>query len=121
MRESPVFIKCYEMMVWLLGRTAKFPKNQRFLLARRMEDCALDLYEDLATAARTNGAKATAALEAADCTLGKLKVHNRLSKDLGLLAFNQYEYLAKALDEVGRLLGAWRKRQSRGSPAAEAE
>ena len=34
MKESPIFIKSYEMLVWLLGRTGKFPRNQRFLHER---------------------------------------------------------------------------------------
>ena len=44
MKESPIFIKSYEMMVWLMGRTGKFPKNQRFLMAKRMEETALDFF-----------------------------------------------------------------------------
>ncbi|MBW2699673.1 MAG: four helix bundle protein [Deltaproteobacteria bacterium] len=41
--------------------------------------------------------------------MANLKMYNRLCKDLKLLAFNQYEYLAVALDEIGRLLGGWQK------------
>ena len=52
LKQSPIFIKSYEMMVWLLGHTAKFPKNQRFLLAQRMENGALDLFESLNEAAK---------------------------------------------------------------------
>ena len=89
MQQSPIFIKAYEMMVWLLGRTAKFPKNQRFLMAKRMEDAALDLYEGLTEAARRPGPTALPALDAADGHLANLKMYNRLSKDLHLLAFNQ--------------------------------
>ncbi len=41
MKESSIFIKSYEMMVWLMGRTGKFPKEQRFLMAKRMENILL--------------------------------------------------------------------------------
>ncbi len=106
-QQSPIFIKTYEMMVWLLGRTGKFPKSQRFLMAKRMENAVLDLYERLTEAARRPGAKALPSLDAADDHLANLKVYNRLCKDLRLLAFNQYEHLAGMLDETGRLLGGW--------------
>ena len=117
MQQSPIFIKAYEMMVWLMGRTGKFPKNQRFLMAKRMENAALDLYEGLTEAARRPGPAALPALDVADGHLANLKVYNRLCKDLRLLAFNQYEHLAGMLDETGRLLGGWQRacRQRPGS------
>jgi hypothetical protein len=29
MKESPIFLKSYETLVWLFEHTAKFPRNQR--------------------------------------------------------------------------------------------
>ena len=121
MKESPIFVKTYEMMVWLLDHTAKFPRNQRFLLAKRMEDAALDLYERLNEAALARGGRVARALQEADRLLANLRLYNRLAKDLGPLAFNQYEHLAGMLDEVGRLLGGWRRRAETGSRTAEAD
>jgi len=34
--ESPAFVKAYDLLKWLLPATAKFPKQQRFVLARRV-------------------------------------------------------------------------------------
>ena len=115
MKESPIFIKTYEMIVWLMGRTGKFPKNQRFLMAKRLEETVLDLYAKLNDAARRKGISKTASLEEADILLANLKVYNRLSKDLELLAFNQYEHLAGMLDEIGKLLGGWQRSLSKRS------
>ena len=117
MKESPIFIKTYEMLVWLLQHTQKFSKAQRFVMARRMEDAALDLHDQLLMASK--GGFTFEALAAADFHLARLKVYNGLSKDLNLLAFNQYEYLAKNLDEIGRLLGGWQRRLKRSSPSDE--
>jgi four helix bundle protein len=119
MSESPIFIKSYELMLWLLQRTSKFPKHQRFLMARRIEDAALDLHAALNRAARARQrGRGAAALQEADVQLSNLRVYVRLAKDLELLAFNQYEYAIKGLDEVGRLLGGWMKKL--GSPAEAA-
>lgn len=114
-KESPIFIKAYETMVWIMQHTAKFPKNQRFLMAKRMEEASLDFYERLNLAARRKDGGAVKSLSEADEVLANLKMYNRLCKDLKLLAFNQYEYLAAALDEIGRLLGGWKKSISRRS------
>ncbi len=107
MKESPIFLKSYETLVWLLEHTAKFPKNQRFLMAKRMEDAALEFHERINQAAHRAGAPAAESLAEADEVLANLKMYNRLAKDLKLLAFHQYEYLAVALDEIGKLLGGW--------------
>ena len=118
MKESPIFIKSYEMMVWLMGRTGKFPKNQRFLMAKRMEETALDFFRLLNEAARSRGEGKQHALARADLLMADLKFYNRLCKDLKLLAFNQYEHLAGLLDELGKLLGGWKKGLEKGSGSA---
>ncbi len=31
---SPIFVKTFEMLAWLLEHTKKFPKHQRFVMAQ---------------------------------------------------------------------------------------
>jgi hypothetical protein len=108
--ESPIFVKSYELLIWLLQHTRKFPKDQRFVLAARLEQAGLDLHDALLAAARTsNPRSALARLAEADLHLERLRVYNRLSQDLKLHAFSQYEHLARLLDELGKLLGGWIK------------
>ena len=116
MKESPIFIKTYETMVWVLQHTRKFPKEQRFLMAKRFEDGFLDFYERINQAVKIKRQERQA-LSEADRLLANLKLYNRLSRDMKLLAFNQYEYLAAALDEIGRLLGGWMKSAQKNSPS----
>lgn len=52
--ESPIFVKSYELTRWLLAHTQKFPKSQRFVLAQRLEQAALDLIDALTAAGRTH-------------------------------------------------------------------
>ncbi len=33
MKESPIFTRTFDMLMWLLPATTKFPKEQRFILA----------------------------------------------------------------------------------------
>ncbi len=37
MKQSPIFIKVYDLSKWLLEHTHKFPKSQRFVMAKRVE------------------------------------------------------------------------------------
>ena len=37
-KESPIFVKTYDFVKWLLEHTIKFPKSQRFVMAKRVEE-----------------------------------------------------------------------------------
>ena len=39
-KRSPIFLKTFEVSVWLLRNTRKFPKHQRFVVAKRVEEAA---------------------------------------------------------------------------------
>jgi len=108
MKESPIFVKGFETLRWILEHTKKFPKHQRFVMARRIEDAALDFHDCLIGAVKARDRRES--MRKADLHLERLKTYNRLCRDLKLLSFGQYEHLAGRLDELGRLLGGWQKR-----------
>jgi hypothetical protein len=55
-RESPIFIKSFETLEWILAHTRKFPRHQRFVMAKRIEEAALSFHDQLVLA--TKGATA---------------------------------------------------------------
>jgi hypothetical protein len=57
-KQSPIFVKTYDFLVWLLGRTARFPKNERFRMARRLEETAFAFYDLLLQAGRLPASQA---------------------------------------------------------------
>jgi hypothetical protein len=105
---SPIFGKTYDFILWLLDHTEKFPKSERFRLARRLEDTAFEFYELLIEAARTTRRR-QALLLRADLVLDRLRLYVRLSHARGLFNISQYQYAASALIEIGKLLGGWLK------------
>ena len=111
-KQSPIFVKTYDLLLWLLERSARFPKNERFRMARRLEDSAFAFYDLLLQAGRPGEGRARdkrRLLLQADLELDRLRLHVRLCQDLTLLNFKQYEYCAERLVEIGRLLGGWLK------------
>ncbi len=109
MQESPIFAKTYDLLLWLLPATTKFPREQRFVLAKAAQETALRFQERLIEAGVGQGRNRSRALAQADVELTKLRFYLRLSKDLKLLKLNQYRHAAEMVAEVGRLLGGWRK------------
>jgi len=107
--QSPLFIKTYDMLLWLIPLTLKFPKSQRFLLAERLSGMALDFY-DLILEAVQEPVRQAERLDEADRLLTKIRLYVRLSHDLGCLSPGQLEHAARRLDELGRLIGGWKRK-----------
>lgn len=107
MKESPIFSRTYDLLLWLIPATVKFPRQQRFVLAEALQRTALGFQERLIEAAL--GGQPAASLGEADVELAKLRLYLRLSHDLELFAEGSYAHVARMVDEIGRLLGAWKK------------
>lgn len=108
--QSPIFVKSYDFLLWLVPLTLKFPKSQRFLLAERLGKLALDFYEAILEAVLETS-ETEAKLEQADRLLNKIRLYIRLSRDLQCISIGQYEHAALRIDELGRLIGGWKKKK----------
>lgn len=103
--QSPIFSKTSDFILWLLNHTERFPKSERFRLARRLEDSAFTFYELLIQATRRQQ-KRRLLLEA-DLELEKLRLYIRMAQARKLTSLSQYRYAAGSLTEIGKLLGGW--------------
>lgn len=108
MKESPVFTRTHDLLLWLLRAVRKFPREQRFVLARRLLDQSFCL-QDALIAAALDTAHSAGHLIQADIALTGLRKTLLLCFQMELLASGQYRHVSKLTAEVGRLLGAWRK------------
>lgn len=109
MDDSPLFVKTHDLLKYLIPATEKFPKSQRFTLAQRIRDTALDFYEYLLEARKVGLLARRDVLLRADVTLEKLRIHLRLSMEMEYLKFPQYEHASGQVVEIGRMLGSWRE------------
>ncbi len=107
--QSPIFVKTYDFLLWLIPLTLKYPKSQRFLLAEKTSKLALEFYDLILEGAfrQTNMVDFFAD---ADLLLNKIRLYLRLSFDLKCISMNQYEFASRSLDEIGRLLGGWKNK-----------
>ena len=109
MQQSPIFAKTYDLLLWLVPRTLKFPREQRFVLAKAVQETALRFHERLIEAGMCGGRDQQRALARADVDLTKLRFYLRLCQDLDLISLNAYRHVSEMVAEVGRLLGGWQK------------
>jgi four helix bundle protein len=110
MRESPIFTKTFDLLMWLLPATLKFPKQQRFVLSQRVQNAAFNFYEAITAAALNE--QANRYLQQADMELQRLRLYLRLCHRMEFLNMGQYEYVSIMVEEIGKILGGWRKKES---------
>jgi len=110
--QSPLFAKTYTFLLWLIPITLKFPKSQRFLLAERLSRLALDFYEVI-TDEVIEADQQAIRLDEADRLLTKMRLYVRLSHDLGCMSPGQYEHAARSMEELGRMIGGWKRKHAK--------
>ena len=108
MAQSPIFSRTYDLLLWLMPRTTKFPREQRFVLAKAVQEAALRFQETLIEAGMTKGRDQQRVLARADVDLTKLRFYLRLCNDLNLIQIGQYRHVSEMVAEIGRLLGGWK-------------
>lgn len=110
----------YDLVVWYTQRTERFPKSLRITLGDRIDNKLLDMLE---LSVRARYAKdPRRSLGSLNMELDLLRYLTRLAHDRGALQTKQYEYVAKALDDIGRQVGGWlrseRKREDTQEPVS---
>src|SRR5271165_6091493 len=107
---TPVALdKAYTLALWLVAKTSAMPRVHRFTLGDRIYSQSLDLVGALTQA--TFSRDKSHALDTASDRVNSLRVLLRLAKDLRLLSFDPYTHATGLLDEIGRMIGGWRKSQ----------
>ena len=109
MESSPLFSRTHDFLAWLLPRTQSFPRSQRFVVTKRLQDAALDFQELIVDAEGARGAQRLERLRQADAALGKIRLYLRLCREWDWLTSGQYQHAAQMVTEMGRLLGGWIK------------
>ncbi len=107
LEDLKLFHKTYEFLKWLHVLLNKFPKAEKYMLAQRIDNTALNVLEGIIQS--NNEFDKTKSLEKTIVELDKLRIFYRMAKDLKFMSIDQYEYGSKAIDEIGKMLGGWYK------------
>jgi four helix bundle protein len=109
-----IFSRTYDLLTWLIPQTESFPKSQRFVVTKRLQDAVLDFQERILEANRLSGRARLDRLLLADAELDKVRLYLRLAERWHWLSEGQYHHVSQMVREIGALLGGWIK-QTRGT------
>jgi hypothetical protein len=110
MNESPLYVRTYDLMLWIIPQLQKFPRAHRFGLVERIQSICMDFQDALVAAGKSKGEERHAWLRKADIYLEQLRFWVRFARDLQLISVRQFEHVSRMMTEIGRLLGAWLKK-----------
>lgn len=95
-------------MIWLYNHTSKFPRHERFRLARQIEDAMVLFHDQLLRAIVSDNPKTY--LKEAQIQLNKARFYLRMALELHYTTPNQFQYISENTTEIGNLLGGWSKK-----------
>jgi hypothetical protein len=104
-----LFTRSVDFLAWLLPALDRFPRSQRFVLTKRLQDAALDFQELLIEANNCRAVARHAKLNQADAALDRVRLYLRLAARWQWLEPGQYHHASTMVAEMGRLLGGWQK------------
>lgn len=104
---TPVIEKHYKLIYWMLPKMADFPRDQRFLLADRIERILLDILEMLIEANYSKQKREI--LIKVNLKLDVLRFMMRIAKDMKYVSLNGYDFFCQSVIEIGKMVGGWLK------------
>ncbi len=106
-KELTIMPRVYDLILWYSKKITYYPKKYKYNLGERITDLFLGVIENIIEAQYSQ--KKYHFLRKTNIVLEKLRLMVRLSKDLQCISLNEYEYLAKEINEIGKMVGGWEK------------
>jgi len=108
MEHETIITKAYDFLLYLIPQLSKYPRNQKFILADRIQILSMDILDSFLEAYYTSGPRKMEILVNTNVKLEKLRYLIRLSHDLQLINTHRYEVISSKINEIGKMLGGWR-------------
>jgi len=105
---APVVLEKHRAMIaWLITRLAEFPKDQRYLLADRIQRAMLDIQELFVRAIYSKDK--VVLLDEINIQLDVVRLLMRTAKDMKYVTLKRHDFFARQMDEIGRMVGGWKR------------
>jgi four helix bundle protein len=105
----PLIPKTYDLHKNLYQVLKTFPKGDKYNLGNEIKMSSINLLELFLEAEATPKEWKTPLLDKASIKLSMLKLFIRLANDIGIIDQKKMINIQEQLQEVGRMLGGWRK------------
>lgn len=108
-QKKSILTVTYEFLKFMIGVVKHFPRDQKFLIADRMQNMVSDVLEIFIEAYYSSGKGKKAKLLQANIYLEKLRYYVRLCHELGFYNSRKYAIIMEKIQEIGKINGGWIK------------
>ena len=105
--DIPIFKKSYDLYKDFCLVRLSVPKQDRYTIWLKCENCLLEIIEGLLYASQTRKLEKVPILEKVSVKISFLRVFIRLMKDTKAIDTKKYIAFEASIDEIGRMLGGW--------------
>lgn len=102
-----IFQKLYDLFVYTHRLVAKFPKSQRFLISNYLLQVNIEMIR--LTIVANSKPDRQEEQKQISTNLDLFRIYTRLAKDINFISIKKYELMMEKINEIGRLLTAWKK------------
>ena len=107
--DIPIFKKVYELYKEFYLCVRNFPRHDKFSLGQKCELVITEIIENILEASQQIRNNKLSYLDKASVKLNIFRIYIRLAKEVHALDSKKYLILQEKIDEIGRMLGGWRR------------
>ena len=109
--ELSIIARQYDLTKWYLNHIENYPRSFKFTIGDETVRKLWKVLELLIEARYDREREET--LARANLELEKLRFLTRMSHDMKFISTGSYEYASREIDAVGRMLGGWKKLETK--------
>ena len=102
-----IFQKLYDLYIYTHKTAMKFPKSQRFLLSNNLLQTNMEMIR-LTIIANSKRERAKEQNQIS-VKVDIFRIYVRLAKDINFLSIKKYQVLMERINEIGKMLTAWKR------------
>ena len=103
--EFTIFTKYYSFFKYYLDRVEHFPRVSKFTIGDRIVTILCDIQEEIIESIYIKDRYKI--LKKINLDLEKLRIYTRISSEKQYISIKQHEYIAKEVNEIGKMIGGW--------------
>lgn len=107
--DIPIFRKVYELYKEFYLCVRNFPRHDKFSLGQKCELTIAEIIENILQASQQIRNDKLSHLDKASVKLNIFRIYIRLAEEIHALDNKKYLILQERIDEIGRMLGGWRR------------
>lgn len=107
--DIPILKKTYELYKEFYLCAKNFPRQDKYSLGQKCEILTLEIIEFILQANQSPRPERILYLDKASIKLNIFRIYIRLAKEIRALDSKKYILIQELADEIGRMLGGWRR------------